>query len=221
MPNLVEKIMDRLKGEYGIPDSRRSGRPIDSLIRVILSQNTNSKNTSRAFESLMEEFDTAEEVMEADTHKIADAISVAGLYNTKSKRIKETLVKINEEKGSLDLDFLDDMSLEDAREWLMELPGVGPKSASVVLNFRFDKAAFPVDTHVYRVSKRLGVVPDNLDHEGISKEMEDQVPEDRMFEFHVNLIKHGRKVCKSRKPLCSECVLPDLCDYYAREIADN
>ncbi len=108
------------------------------------------------------------------------------------------------------------MGLEEARKWLMNLPGVGPKSAAVILNFGFDKPAFPVDTHVFRVTKRLGLIPEKTTREKAHKILEEMTPEELMFEFHINLIKHGRTTCKSLTPECSRCPLTNICDYFKK-----
>ncbi|MFB6216375.1 MAG: endonuclease III [Candidatus Aenigmatarchaeota archaeon] len=213
----LKKIMDLLRENYGVPERQERGSPVESLIQVILSQNTNDKNRDRAWKKLKERYGDPKQIMEADVDEISDAISVAGLHNTKAERIKESLEKIREERGELKLDFLGEMELEEARNWLMELPGVGPKSAAVVLNFSFGKPTFPVDTHVLRVSKRLGLIPEDTTRERAHRLLEDKVTEERTFEFHINLIKHGRETCKAPVPVCSECFLQEVCDYYSRE----
>lgn len=210
----IGNIIDLLRNEYGVPEvkSRRNG--VESLIRVILSQNTNDRNSKRAYKNLIERFDSPAEILDAERDELADVISVSGLHNIKAERIKKCLSRIKEERGKLSLDFLEEMSLEEARKWLLDLPGVGPKSAAVVLNFQFEKAAFPVDTHVFRVSKRLGLIPEESTREKAHSLMEELVPDERMYEVHINLIKHGRRVCKAPKPVCSNCFLTKACDYF-------
>lgn len=212
----LKKIMDILKENYGVPERRDRGDPVESLIQVILSQNTNDRNRDRAYSRLKERFGGPEEIMEADVEEIADAISVAGLHNTKAERIKECLEAIEDERGELNLDFLDEMELEEARNWLRDLPGIGPKSAAVVLNFSFDRPALPVDTHVFRVSKRLGLIPEDTTREKAHRILEAKVPDERMHEFHINLIKHGREICVAPVPRCSKCFLTEVCDYYKK-----
>ncbi|MDY6774247.1 MAG: helix-hairpin-helix domain-containing protein, partial [Candidatus Nanohaloarchaea archaeon] len=138
----LQTVMDRLREEYGEPGEQERPDP------VILSQNTNDTNRDRAYSALMERYESPEDIMEAETEELAETISVAGLHNTKAERIQESLERIEQERGELSLGFLAAMELEEAKDWLQELPGVGPKSAAVVLNFTFDRAAFPVDTHV-------------------------------------------------------------------------
>lgn len=209
--------MDLLKREYGIPERKSRGNGVESLIRVILSQNTNDRNSRRAYNELWKKFDSPEEILNAEQEELADTISVSGLHNIKAERIKKSLNQIKEEKGKLSLDFLKKMNLKKAKKWLTQLPGIGPKSAAVILNFQFDKEAFPVDTHVFRVSKRLGLIPEKSTREKAHVLMEELVPGERMFEVHINLIKHGREVCKAPTPLCSECFLTGICDYFQEE----
>lgn len=213
----LREVMDLLRENYGVPKRKDRANPILSLIQVILSQNTNDANRDQAWKRLMGRFDGPEDILKAGVDEIAEAISPAGLHNLKAGRIKESLEKIKEERGRLSLDFLENLGLEEARDWLLELPGVGPKSAAVILNFSFEKPAFPVDTHVFRVSKRLGLIQD-VGREGAHEILERKVPAERMYGFHLNLIRHGRKVCKARKPRCGECFLTGLCGYYKKEV---
>ncbi|OUJ19408.1 EndoIII-related endonuclease Nth [Methanonatronarchaeum thermophilum] len=209
----LNTAMDRLEERYGQPDPKERNDPLLSLIQVILSQNTNDKNRDRAYRRLNKRFNSPKEIMNADKSEISEAISVAGLHNIKAERIQKSLKKIYMERGELNLDFLEQLTLKEAKKWLMNLPGIGPKSSAVILNFDFDKNAFPVDTHVYRVTQRLGLIPNKTNREKAHQILEKQVPSERMYEFHINLIKHGRTVCKARKPICSECSLTDICGY--------
>ncbi len=210
----INTIIKKLNQEYGSPESRNDPDTIYSLIEVILSQNTNDKNRDRAFTSLKEHFLNPKQIMEADEQEIAEKISMAGLQNLKAERIKNSLRKIKEKRGELDLSFLEEMELSEARDWLLDLPGVGPKSAAVILNFNFDKNAFPVDTHVFRVSKRLGLISENSTREKAHDVLESKTPDDKMEEFHLNLIKHGREICRAQKPRCEVCFLKENCSYY-------
>lgn len=212
----IGEVMDLLKEEYGVPEVGDRGTPLESLVQVILSQNTNDKNRDRAWRSLKRSFENLGDVINTDVDDIADAISVAGLHNTKAERIKKCLEEIKERRGELDLSFLEDMDVEEAKNWLRQLPGIGPKSAAVVLNFSFGKETFPVDTHVFRVTKRLGLVPEKTTREKAHEILEEKVPDGRKQEFHINLIKHGRKICIARKPRCERCSLSGVCDYFAR-----
>ncbi|WGI16793.1 endonuclease III [Methanonatronarchaeum sp. AMET-Sl] len=213
----LDVVIDRLEHRYGVPESKKRNDPLFSLIQVILSQNTNDKNRDRAFKKLKKRFKSPEAIMKSDRETIAETISVAGLHNTKAERIQKALKKIYEEKGELNLDFLNQLSLEESKNWLMNLPGIGPKSAAVILNFDFNKNTFPVDTHVHRVTKRLGLIPENTNRTKAHHILEKKVPPEKMYEFHINLIKHGRKVCKARKPRCEKCSLTDICRYKKRQ----
>ncbi|MFP4045666.1 MAG: endonuclease III domain-containing protein [Candidatus Aenigmatarchaeota archaeon] len=213
----LEEIINLLREEYGVPEIGDRGDPIESLIQVILSQNTNDTNRDRAYRNLRKRFDSPQEIMEADIEDVAEVISVAGLHNLKAERIVKSLRKIRDERNELSLDFLQGMDVEEAKNWLKDLPGVGPKSAAIVLNFSFNKAAFPVDTHVFRVTKRLGLIDEKETRESAHDALEKIVPDPRMQEFHINLIRHGRRICKARKPLCEKCPLSVLCKYYQQK----
>lgn len=216
----LNEVIDRLRENYGTPKARKEGDKIWSLIKVILSQNTNDKNRDRAYSSLFKKYDQPEQLLRANESEIAEAISTAGLHNKKAKRIKKSLEKINQKRGEVSLDFLEEKSLSEARSWLLDLPGIGPKSAAVILNFDLNKKAFPVDTHVFRVTKRLGLIPRDSSRGRAHELLEDMTPSERMEEFHLNLIRHGREVCKAPTPVCSECFLNDLCEYYEENFVD-
>lgn len=214
----VTEVAKRLRKHYGEPEKRDRDEPVLSLIKVILSQNTNDKNRDRAYNSIIQKYGCKEEILNANREELAELISVAGMHNIKSKRILKCLRKIKEERGNLDLSFLKEMELDEAKRWLKQLPGVGPKSAAIILNFNFDMAAFPVDTHVFRVSKRLGLISDNINRDKAHDILEEKVKDKDPYSFHINLIKHGRKICKSRKPRCEECFLTQICNYYKEEV---
>jgi endonuclease-3 len=193
--------------------------PISELVSTILSQNTNDVNRDRAFKKLRERFPNWEDVRDADLEEIKDAIRVSGLANSKAPTIQRALRRITEERGELSLEFIQDMNVEEAKEWLTEIKGVGVKTASIVLLFSLDMPAFPVDTHVHRVTRRLGLVDEKASRERAHRVLEDVMPEDTYYAFHLNVIRHGREVCVSGIPRCEECVLSDICAYYARERA--
>jgi endonuclease-3 len=192
--------------------SRRS--PVAVLVGTILSQNTNDVNRDRAFEQLREQFPTWEAVRDAPLGELVDAICPAGLAPTKGPRIQEALRRITAERGKISLDFLADWGVEKARAWLLSIPGVGPKTAAIVLLFALGKPAFPVDTHVHRVTRRLGLIPDKASREKAHELLEELVPSDIYYPFHLNLIAHGRAVCHARNPAHDQCVLRDDCAYY-------
>lgn len=206
-------VHELLRKEYGPRTWQPTEGPLDTLVSVILSQNTSDTNRDRAFERLRRRFPTWEEVRDAEVAAIAEEIRPAGLSQTKAPRIKEALQTIGREQGRLSLDFLADMELEEARAWLTSLNGVGPKSAAIVLCFAFGRPAFPVDTHVHRVSGRLGLIGPRVSREKAHALLEEMLPPQIYYEFHLNLIAHGRKVCRARQPLCALCVLREQCDY--------
>jgi endonuclease-3 len=197
--------------------------PIATLVNTILSQNTNDVNRDTAYARLVDRFAETEEcseatpnwehVRDAPEEEVVEAIRPAGLGPTKGPRIQGALRTITEREGEVTLDFLHDMSTEEARRWLTDLPGVGPKTAAIVLCFALGKPAFPVDTHVHRVSLRLGLIPEGTSREKAHDVLEDIVPEEHYYTFHLNLIAHGRAICHARNPECERCPLLQNCDY--------
>lgn len=211
----AKQVHERLIEFYGQPAWRPSLPPLDELVSTILSQNTNDTNRDRAFEALRARFPSWEAVRDADPEAVKEAIRPAGLANQKGPRIQAALQTISEERGELTLDFLAEMSVEEARRWLTRLKGVGPKTAAIVLLFAFEMPDFPVDTHVHRVTGRLGVRPEGMSAEKAHQHLADLFPREAYFAAHLNLIRLGREICVARKPRCPECPLKDLCDYYA------
>jgi endonuclease-3 len=210
---LAFKVNQRLVEFYGYPEWRNPLPALDELVSTILSQNTNDINRDRAFEALRRRFPTWEEVRDADEEAVIDAIRPAGLANQKGPRIQQVLCQITLERGSLDLSFLDDMSRDEARAWLSKFKGVGPKTTAIVLLFSVGKPAFPVDTHIYRVSGRLGLRPQKMNAEQAHAYLELLFPVDAYYAAHLNLIRLGREVCQARRPDCPACPLNDLCAY--------
>ncbi len=152
--------------------------------------------------------------MSADVNEIADAIRSGGLGEIKAGRIKQALGEIRQQRGRLELDFLNELPLDEARDWLKQLPGVGTKTASCVFLFSLRRPALPVDTHVYRVAKRLGIIDDRTTVEKAHRRLESLVPPEKVYPFHVLFIEHGRKVCRAPRPHCDGCVLSSLCLYF-------
>ncbi|MFQ6057736.1 MAG: endonuclease III domain-containing protein [Anaerolineae bacterium] len=189
------------------------------MVSTILSQNTNDALRDRAFGRLRGRFPTWEQVREAPVGEIAEAIQVAGLGQQKAARIKRALQRITEERDELSLDFLREMEVEEAKQWLTSIKGIGPKTAAITLLFALDMPAFPVDTHVHRVTKRLGVIPPNASREKAHEILEALMPPETYYAFHLNLIRHGRQVCKAPTPRCEICVLKDLCNYSSVSLA--
>lgn len=210
----TKEIHHRLLRLYGEPLWRPHMDPVSELVSTILSQNTNDVNRDVAFDRLVARFPTWEEVRDADTEEVIAAIRPAGLANQKGPRIQGALRIITQEQGELTLDFLADCPVEEAKAWLSSIKGVGPKTAAIVLLFSLGRPAFPVDTHVHRVSKRLGLIGPRTTREKAHVDLEALVAPEDYYAFHLNLIRHGRQVCASRKPRCSDCSLKDLCDYY-------
>lgn len=216
--NKVQKIISLLKREYGTPQFDGYQNPLDELILTILSQNTSWQNCRRAFDSLKRSFKNWGQVASADTRKIAQAIKIGGLSKIKAKRIKNILKVVYEERGSYGLLFLKKEKLFDAHRFLISLKGVGPKTAACVLLFSCRKPILPVDTHILRISKRLGLIPEDTDlvkaHELLGK----IAPPDKqsILTFHIDMIQHGRTICKPQKPRCQNCILKLLCLYYRR-----
>ena len=207
------KVHQKLLETFGEPIWRNPLPPVDELVSTILSQNTNDVNRDRAFDSLRNKFPTWEEVRDADTDEVIEAVRVAGLANQKGPRIQQVLRDITEERGSLDLSFLEDMPIEEARDWLTKFKGVGPKTAAIVLCFSLNRPAFPVDTHVYRVTGRIGLRPEKLSVEQAHPYLESVFPPETYYAAHLNIIRLGREVCGARKPNCPVCPVRDLCDY--------
>ncbi len=207
----INEIIALLEQEYGALERRPLGDPLSVLIGTILSQNTSDVNSQRAFDRLIETLGTWRGVAEAGVDEIAEAIKGGGLNRIKAVRIKATLQGILESHGSLDLGFLVHRPSSEAKEWLEELPGVGPKTAACVLLFSLGKPALPVDTHVYRVSRRLGLIGSKVSSEEAHRLLETMVPEEERYEFHFHMLAHGRKVCQARRPLCQECVFQQQC----------
>src|SRR5512144_3389809 len=207
------KIHERLLAFYGEPVWRGPLPAIDELISTILSQNTNDLNRDRAFNALRAKFKTWEEVREAPTDEVIEAIRTSGLANQKGPRIQQVLRLITEERGNLDLSFLADLPVEEAKAWLTRFNGVGPKTAAIVLCFSLGKQAFPVDTHVYRVTGRIGLRPEKMTVEQAHAHLESIFPPETYYAAHLNLIRLGREICGARKPSCPQCPIIKLCDY--------
>lgn len=217
-PQLRAKALEihcRLLAAYGEPDAPSDPDPVHALVLTILSQNTNDRLRDIAFGRLRRALPTWEQVRDAPVEQIGGAIQVAGLWQQKAARIKEVLGRITQERGSITLDFLRDMPLEGARQYLLSFKGVGPKTAAIILLFTLDMPAFPVDTHIHRVTRRIGLIPASTSREKAHDLLEALLPADIYYAFHINLIQHGRAICDARRPRCHACPLRDLCDYGA------
>lgn len=207
----MQPIIDLLEREYGKVEWRPRLEPLSELIYTVLSQNTSDVNSQRAFDRLSDTFKTWEELASADEVEIEKAIRGGGLFRVKSVRLKEILQGIKKDKGFLNLDFLNEMELEQARTWLRKFPGVGPKTAACVLLFSMGKPAFPVDTHVHRLARRLGLAPLKSTPEQTSAILEKITPKKYIYQLHVHLVRHGRRICHARKPECDNCIVEQIC----------
>jgi endonuclease-3 len=187
---------------------------VDELVNTIISQNTNDVLRDQAFSTLRKRFATWEQVRDAPVEEVEDAIRIAGLSQTKAPRIQGALRQITLERGRISLQFLRDFELEEARKWLTNIKGVGPKTAAIVLLFALNRPAFPVDTHIWRVSKRVGLIPKSTSRENAHSLLEAALPPDTYYSAHLNIIRLGREVCQARKPKCEGCVLRELCAYH-------
>ncbi len=212
----IEQILKLLTKEYGKRGWRPRQSPIAVLVQTILSQNTSDRNSERAFEQLLASFDGWEEIADAGVGQICEAIKAGGLGAVKARYIKQALEEIRRRQGGFELDFLKKLPVDEARDWLRQLPGVGMKTASVVLLFSLGMPALPVDTHVFRVAKRLGLIDSKVSVEKAHRLLEGLVPPQDIYKFHVLLIEHGRKICKAQRPRCKECVLGRLCPSYEK-----
>lgn len=218
LQNRALKIHERLLAFYGEPIWRNPLPAIDELVSTILSQNTNDVNRDRGFTALCARFSTWEQVRDAPAGEVIEAIRPAGLANQKGPRIQQVLRSITEERGSLDLSFLGDLPVEEARAWLMRFNGVGPKTAAIVLCFSLGKPAFPVDTHIYRVTGRIGLRPERMTVEQAHVHLENLFPPETYYAAHLNLIRLGREICTARRAYCEKCPILKLCDYGSQKL---
>lgn len=199
----IREIYEWLLDEYGEPEQPREMSGVDWVIETILSQNTNDVNRDKAFRKLKQKYgDDYKTIEDAPVEELIETIRIAGLAPTKAERIQEALRVIREEAEEYSIEFLGDMSVEQAKGWLTEIPGIGPKTAAVILCFHFKMPVFPVDTHVHRLAKRYGLVPENASREKAHDILEEKVPDDIKYSFHRLLIEHGRRECMARRKDC-------------------
>ena len=210
----IRQILDLLNEEYGVPEWQPRYDPISVLVQTILSQNTSDTNSRSAFVSLLTSFGSWENVAGADTDAIEHAIRRGGLGRVKAVRIKQALEEIERKRGRLELDFLSQLNLSEARDWLEQLPGVGVKTASCVLLFSLGMPALPVDTHILRVVKRLGLITSKTSLKQAHQLLGELVPRQDVYQFHILIIEHGRRVCRAQRSLCHHCVLREICPSY-------
>ncbi|MBI1297909.1 endonuclease III [bacterium] len=214
----AEFVYAALVAAYGELHWQPSNEPVDELIWTILSANTNDTNSGRAFHNLKERFGGDwDAVRTASLDEIKEAIRVAGMYNQKAPNLVASLEKLKQERGAYSLDDLPDKPVAEAQRYLESFPGVGHKTASIVLLFCFNMAAFPVDTHIQRQTQRLGLSDRKASPEKIKGIWEALLPAETFYALHVNLIRHGREVCQARTPRCEICVLQAQCDYFQQQ----
>jgi endonuclease III len=217
----IRAVYERLRKAYGpfVPKDVRE--PLDELIVTVLSQHTSDVNSSRAFAGLKARFSSWQEVVSAETDELADSIRQGGIAQVKAGRIKQILEEIEEREGRLSLGRLHEMDDEEVDEYLCSLPGVGPKTSACVMVFSMGRAAFPVDTHVERVVKRLGWVSPKASAVSVQRQLTPLIAPDIRYELHMQLIRHGREICKPRMPLCSECAVFDFCEAGPKLLGDG
>lgn len=212
LPARLREISGLLARRFGRPEAcGHEIAPVRNLVLTILSQNTTDANRDRAYEALVTRFPTVPALAAAKPSEVEEAIRVGGLAKAKARSILGALGRLKEERGDYSLEFLRSMPLPSARAYLTSFPGIGVKTANILLLFSFGLPAFPVDTHILRVTKRLGLVPDNADLAKAALSLEPHVPEKEHGPLHLNLIRLGREMCRPRNPLCEGCPLLPAC----------
>jgi endonuclease-3 len=211
-------IVQNLERTFGEPVLSKKSDPLAMLINIILSQATSDVNSRRTFENLKKRFKTWENVLVAGEEEIAEVIRLGGLANQKSKVIKDLLQQIKETHGTLSLKFVEEMPDEAARDFLQKFRGIGPKTVACTLLFACHKEVFPLDTHIFRVLKRMGILPEKITDVKAHRLLDELVPKGKFYSLHVNLIRLGRKICRPKEPLCEQCPLLEYCDYGATQI---
>ena len=218
-PRRIRAIAARLEKRFGPLEPPRAVDPLEELVLTVLSQHTSDLNAERAFADLRRAFPGGwPEVVEAPATAVADAIRSGGLANSKAPRIQAILREVREREGAFDLSRLRDVTDADARDYLMSLPGIGPKTAAVVLSFALGRDAMPVDTHVHRVTKRLGLIPPKASAEKADRLLHGLIPDGLRTPMHVGFIRLGREICKAPTPRCRLCPFKDICPTAPRHL---
>jgi len=207
----IEEVIELLEQEYGPRQWESDRDPVDVLIGTILSQNTSDTNSGRAFAFFKTSFDSWEAAAIARAEDIAEAIKCGGLSQIKAVRIKQVLGQIKKEQGRISIDSLRSMDMAEAEDYLMRLPGVGHKTARCVLLFSLGKPSLPVDTHIFRVAKRLGLIDSKVSIDKAHSMLQELTPPSKVYQFHVHMIEHGRRICHARQPRCNICILKGVC----------
>ena len=213
----IELLCTRLRDRYGVPQPKNRQAPLEELIFTILSQNTTDTNRDRAWASLWQHFDTWEEVATARVDKIARAIKVGGLHKVKARRIKDILLQLKKERGDFDLNHLLAVDMALARVELQKYKGIGAKSINCILLFSLGLPAFPVDTHVHRILRRLGII-ETGDLSKANRDIQKHVRDEIAYPLHMNMIRYGREVCHAQRPKCWNCCVEDLCVYEEKNL---
>jgi endonuclease-3 len=211
-------IVQNLENTFGEPQLAPKSDPLAMLINIILSQATSDANSERTFQNLKKCFGTWEKVLAADEAEIADAIRLGGLANQKARVIKDLLGRIKAARKQLSLEFVEKMPDDEARDYLQNFRGIGPKTVACTLLFACHKEVFPLDTHIFRVLKRMGILPERITDTKAHRLLDELVPPGKFYSLHVNLIRLGRKICRPREPLCQQCPLIEYCDYGLTQI---
>lgn len=206
-------IIQNLERAYGVPHNERASDPLDMLIAIILSQATSDTNSHRTFAALKKRFPTWDKALRARTETIADTIRAGGLANQKAAVIKGVLRQLKDEHGTLELNFLHDFDAKDAAAYLLKFRGIGPKTIACTLLFACRKDVFPLDTHIFRILRRVGLIPQKCTDARAHQIMDAVVPRGKFYSLHVNLVRHGRTLCRPRDPLCEKCPIVEYCDY--------
>jgi endonuclease-3 len=211
--NHIKKLANLLEKEYGKKVIKPSFDPLSELIATILSQNTSDHNSHRAFRNLRKTFRSWDNLRKSPLQRVSRSIKVGGLEKVKAQRIKKILNQIYKERGRVTLSFLKRWETEKVKNYLSRFKGVGEKTIACVLLFSLGRPVMPVDTHILRVSKRLGLISLKTDSQKAHLALQNKVPSDMVYSFHLNLIEHGRKICRARNPLCGECFLFQKCKF--------
>ena len=206
-------IVQNLENTFGEQQLSRKSDPLAMLINIILSQATSDANSDRTFQNLKDRFKTWENVLAADESEIAETIRLGGLANQKARVIKDLLRQIEDARGKLSLKFLEKMPDAEARDFLLQFRGIGPKTVACTLLFATHKEVFPLDTHIFRVFKRMGILPEKISDTKAHSLLDELAPKGKFYSLHINLIRLGRKICRPKEPLCDECPLVEYCDY--------
>lgn len=211
-------IVQNLERMFGEPMLGKKSDSLSMLIKIILSQATSDANSHRTFQNLKKHFNNWENVLAADETEISETIRLGGLANQKAKVIRDLLRQVKVKHGTLSLKFLEKMPDEEARDYLLEFRGIGPKTVACTLLFASHKEIFPLDTHIFRVLKRMGILPAKITDVKAHRFLDELVPHGKFYSLHVNLIRLGRKICRPKEPLCEQCPLLEYCDYGMTQI---